>query len=100
MECQVWDYSLDLTSDRNKNGHFQTKVPVAILSKPGSPRLCSRGDCFLGRRGGLGLLAIRFLPRLANVDAAFEERAVFNGDARRNNVSGQRAVAADIDAIA
>ena len=53
------------------------------------------------RRGrGLALLAIRLLPSLADVNATFEERAIFNRDARRNYVAGERAIAADIHAIA
>jgi len=36
---------------------------------------------------------------LADIDAALEEGAVFDGDTRRDNIAGQRTIAADIDAI-
>src|SRR6478609_3851826 len=54
----------------------------------------------LARRYWL-LLAIRLLrlSALANVDAALEESAIFNRDARRNHIPGQRTIAADVHAI-
>src|SRR5450432_1990256 len=64
----------------------------------------SAGGRGFGRDRHSGLVfAIRFLSRLsgfADVDSAFEERAVFNRDARRDNVAGKRTVAANIYAIA
>src|SRR5208282_1519234 len=39
-------------------------------------------------------------PRFADVDAALEEGAVFNRDARRHHVPGQRTVTADITTVA
>src|SRR5271154_7160655 len=41
-----------------------------------------------------------WLSTFANVDATFEEGAVFDGDASGDDVAGEGTVAADIDAIA
>src|SRR5208282_2453372 len=38
--------------------------------------------------------------RLANVDAAFEERAIFYRNPRRHHVAGQRTVTADVHPVA
>src|SRR5258708_22519281 len=63
----------------------------------------SAGSCCFGRNRSNGLVfAIRFLPGLpcfADVDSAFEERAVFNRDAGRDYVAGERTVTANIHAI-
>src|SRR6185437_10598950 len=58
---------------------------------------------FAGRSRNRLLFAVRFLSRLsglADIDSAFEERAIFNGDARCNYVAGERAVAADVHTVA
>ena len=56
------------------------------------------------RRRNRLVFAIRLrllrLSALADVDAALEERAIFNGDARRDHVAGQRPIAANIHAVA
>src|SRR5205807_7346404 len=51
---------------------------------------------------GLGFLgfAIGLLPGLANINAALEESAIFNGDALGDHVAGQRAFAADLYPVA
>src|ERR1700722_17846626 len=66
-------------------------------------KLRSGADCRrLAGRNGL-VFAVRLLLRLAafaDVDAAFEEGAVFDRDAGGDDVAGERAVAANIDAVA
>ena len=49
--------------------------------------------------GGLGLYGGRLRIRLADVDAALEERAIFNADAGRGHVAGEGAFGTDVDAI-
>ena len=66
--------------------------------------LRSCADCgWLGDRGRLvftvGLLLLG-LSAFTDVDAAFEEGAVFDGDAGGDDVAGEGAVAANVDAIA
>src|ERR1700681_4512772 len=59
----------------------------------------------LWRRNSL-VFAVRLLLRrlrlsaFADVDAALEERAVFNRDARCNHVAGERTIAANVDPVA
>src|SRR5690349_11551003 len=53
-------------------------------------RCCGSGFCFF-------LLAR--LRTLAYVDAALEERAVFNRNARRHYVARERAIAANVDSV-
>ena len=53
------------------------------------------GSC-CGGGGGAGL---GFVAWLADVDAALEEGAVFDGNACGDDVAGERAFAADVDAI-
>ena len=45
-------------------------------------------------------LGIRLLAGFADVDAALEERSVFDADALRDDIAGQRAFIADVNAIA
>src|SRR6185312_8710956 len=61
-------------------------------------RLSARRDCRGLNRDGL--LAVLLLSGLANVDAAFEERAIFDADALRHDVAGERTFVADINAVA
>ena len=56
-----------------------------------------------GRHGFLFAIRLLLLLRLAafaDVDAALEERTIFNRDACRNDVARQGTIAADVDAIA
>src|SRR3989442_5111259 len=46
------------------------------------------------------VFAIRLLPSFADVDSAFEEGAVFDRDARRNHIAGERTITADVNAVA
>src|ERR1035438_5097038 len=57
-------------------------------------RLGRLRDC---RGGGTG--GARLVFGLANVDATFEEGAIFNADARSSHIAGQGAFRADVDAI-
>src|SRR5690242_1278336 len=61
-------------------------------------RLSASRDC----RGldGDWLLAVLLLSGLANVDAALEEGAIFDADALRHDVAGERAFVADVNAVA
>src|SRR5690242_2235245 len=71
-------------------------MPDACL-RPGGDGRFSQG----GRSGRLGFLTpVGLLAGLANVNSALEECAVFNGDAGSDHVASERAIAADIDAIA
>ena len=55
---------------------------------------------WLGGGGGCrGYGAFGFVAWLADVDAALEEGAVFDGDAGGDDVAGEGAFAADVDAI-
>jgi len=49
--------------------------------------------------GGCGCRGAGFGVGLADVDAAFEEGAVFDADAGRGYVAGEGAFAADVDAV-
>src|SRR5581483_861623 len=49
---------------------------------------------------GLGVASLLIGAGLADVDAALEERTIFDGDALGGYVAGERAFAADVDAIA
>src|SRR5436190_3530011 len=63
----------------------------------------SPGRCRLAaHRSDRLVFAVRLLllSGLADIDSALEERSVFNGDAGRNYVAGERTVAANIHAIA
>ena len=68
------------------------------LSRQGSLRserktaLCVRCDFLVLDGRGLGV-------GLADVDAALEEGTVFNADAGRGDVTGERAFCTDVDAI-
>ena len=46
-----------------------------------------------------GVTGLGFVAGLADVDAALEEGAVFDGDAGGDDVAGERAFAADVDAV-
>src|ERR1700723_3223114 len=46
------------------------------------------------------LASFRLGTRLTDVDAAFEERAIFDRDSCRDNIAGERAFAANVDAVA
>src|SRR5579862_9290006 len=75
---------------------FQTNSP--------RPRLCSGADCgWLGSRDRL-VFAVRLglvgLSAFADVDATFEECAVFDGNAGGDDVAGEGAVAANVDPVA
>src|SRR3954453_10913641 len=79
------------------------EVPVSNPWPEESLRSCAR-CCRFRFFGGL-LLAIRFLrllrlSALADVDAALEERAVFNRDTRCDHVTRQRSVAPNIHPVA
>jgi len=80
----------------NSAADFSTIAPTARLGS-GANR------CRLRRRNtfvlAIGLL-LRRLTTLANVDATLEERSVFNGDASRDDVTGERPIAPDINAVA
>jgi hypothetical protein len=73
---------------------------------PAPRKLRSGADgCGLGRGDGFVfavglLLAGLWLSALADIDAALEECAVFDGDAGCDDVAGEGAVTADIDAVA
>jgi hypothetical protein len=54
---------------------------------------------FFCLRGGCRGSALGFVAWLADVDAAFEEGAVFDGDACGDDVAGKRTFAADVDAV-
>src|SRR5882724_4114308 len=70
--------------------------------------LLSAGDrCSWGRlrRGGGGFhffnfLTIDLLASLADINAALEEGAIFDGDAGGHDIAGERAVTADIHTVA
>src|SRR6202034_1162879 len=47
-----------------------------------------------------GFWGVFALARLTNVDTALEEGAIFNADALRNDIAGQRTFAADVDTVA
>ena len=55
------------------------------------------GFCFGG--GCRGYWALGFIAWLADVDAALEEGAVFDGDAGGDDVAGEGTFAANVDAI-
>src|SRR6266567_6713802 len=62
---------------------------------------CADGRRLSGWDGfvfAVSLLLLR-LSTLADINATFEESAVFNGNASGDDVTGQRAVAANVDAI-
>src|ERR1700722_4920528 len=94
--------------DRVKRRKSQDDCEFPPLGKGTlSARLRSGADsCGLGRGDalvfavGLLLTGLAGGAAFANVDAAFEEGAVFDGDAGCHDVAGERAVAADIHAIA
>ena len=74
-----------------------TRKPRSEYRAPGlsiSKRYLDRNR--LRRLGRLGVRA----SRLANVDAALEERAILDRDALRDHVAGQRAFAANVHAVA
>jgi len=83
--------------------------PAEVGPFPSEPLTCGktlRSGADRGRVGSwnglvfaVGLCLVG-LSAFANVDAAFEEGAVFNGDAGCDNVAGERAVTANIDAVA
>ena len=92
--------SLESETGTHTDARFKhsAKTPTELLG-------ARAHSCRLTRRNGgllfaVGLLLRLRLSALADIDAALEERAIFNRDARRDNVAGQGAVAADIDAIA
>ena len=74
------------------------------MRPPLREKLRSCADC--GRLSGRDRLVLAVGLRLvglaafADVDAAFEEGAVFDGDAGGDDVAGERTVAADVDAVA
>src|SRR5580658_8326864 len=81
-------------------GISRAKVPAPRNLRAGADsRGLGRGDALVFAVGFL-LAGLSSGAAFADVDAAFEEGAVFNGDAGGDNVAGQRAVAADIHAVA
>src|SRR5579864_8335644 len=93
--------------DRGAFTRLRQKRKRASLRMPASQhrpiylaaKLCPGADC--GRLGRSSLVfAVRLLllrlSALADVDAALEERAVFNRDACRNHVARKRTVAANV----
>src|ERR1700677_523118 len=69
-----------------------------------STKLRSRADCRRLGNGSVFLFAIWLLraalATFADINSALEECAVFDGDAGRDNITGEGTIAADIDAIA
>src|SRR5207302_3339077 len=58
-------------------------------------------DCgFRCRGSGFRFFLLARLRTLADVDAALEERAVFNRNSRRHYVARERAIAANVDSVA
>src|ERR1700680_218712 len=97
-------------SRNNKSGGIRNALrmpPLISYRDEPTVKLRSCADCCRFRRGddfilavGLCLAGLAGLAAFADVDAALEVRAVFNGDAGCDYVAGERAVAADIYAIA
>src|SRR6202041_3951640 len=96
-----------LITFQQKNGghsHAMRTPPQIFLNAIPTVNLRSRADSRrLGRRDTLVLaigLLLRRLAALADVDATLEERTVFDRDACRDHVTGERSITADINAVA
>src|SRR5215469_12489614 len=80
---------------------FEIDAPNVNVSRESSDvaLLSSGGDrWFWSARSCLAIFGLR--PGLADVDTALEEGAVFNRDARRHDIAGQRPVTANVHTIA
>src|SRR5580765_6252732 len=81
-------------------------MPVVNLHQSPEAKAQSLSSCRHCRFRSSRRSALRFfllaalLRTFADVDAALEERAVFNRDARGHDVAGQRSVTANVDAVA
>src|SRR5579884_4234278 len=96
LQCLLPRFSVPITdclSRAKKNGPVKRPFHVSPTSKS-RHGLSTGGDCFHLRSCGLGFFAVRLLASLANVNTAFEERAIFDGDARCDYVTGQGTIAA------
>src|SRR5579872_1478671 len=81
------------TAIQKANGH-PSGMPVEVSAKIRDAALCPGADGSRFARGDGLLFAVHFarllrLSTLADVNAALEERAVFDGDAGRDHVAGQ-----------
>ena len=57
------------------------------------------GGCGCGGAGGCRSATLGVVAGLADVDAALEEGAIFDGDARGDDVAGERTFAAYVDTV-
>src|SRR5208282_63855 len=84
----------------------KTGIPCGMPAAAQRPKFSSAtlgagADCGrLARRNDLVFPVWFRLSALADVDSALEEGAVFNRDAGRDDVAGERSVAANVDAVA
>src|SRR5690349_24969916 len=84
---------------RRKEKGAQTGHPKTLSTK--EKNLCASGRSDWGSLGNsILLLAVGLLTRFADVDPAFEERTVFNADARSHDIASERSIVANINPIA
>src|SRR6185369_17152217 len=83
-------------------GARRSRTPTSIPVLPPTPGVSQRlSRCGRLRRGLVvdRLCVLTFFTGLADIDSALEVRAVFDADALRDDIAGQRTFVADVHAV-